>query len=61
MAKKELTEEVVEETPVVTQEEVVQQILKSDWETSLIAQLATVDASHIEKGAIKAIINGLIS
>ena len=35
--------------------------LSSLWEDELIAQLSKVEGSHVEKNAIKAIINGLIS
>jgi len=63
-------EDLVEELEVVEEklEEIKEEkakwpwpVLSSLWEEELIASLAKVDSSHIEKGAIKAIINGLIS
>lgn len=63
-------EDLVEELEVIetqledVKEEKAQQPwpqLHSLWEDKLVEQLAKVDSSHIEKGAIKAIINGLIS
>ncbi len=51
------TEEVIEDT----KETVQSMTLSNNWEEKLVAMLAKVDGSHIEKNAIKAIINGLIS
>ena len=51
------TEEVIEDT----KETVQSMTLSNNWEEKLVAMLAKVDSSHIEKNAIKAIINGLIS
>lgn len=62
----ELTEELVEvETKLKKVKKEKSQLpwpeLSSLWEDELIAQLSKVEGSHIEKNAIKAIINGLIS
>lgn len=57
MSRKKVIHELEDE---VIEDGIEVKCLKQDWEESLVEQLSRFDGSHVEKNAIKAIINGLI-